>query len=59
MFLVITINLSTNDFTFEKKNQSTDQQYQLYKKLMEINDEKLSILNKKIKRKRLINIYSF
>ena len=33
------------------------EQYQLYKKRMEINDEKLSKLNKKFKRKRLINIY--
>ena len=30
---------------------SEDEQYQLHKKLMEINDEKLSQLNKKFKRK--------
>lgn len=36
---------------------SEDEQYELYKKMMEINDEKLSVLNKKFGRKRLINIY--
>lgn len=34
-----------------------DEQYELYKKLMEMNDEKLSKLNKRFKRKRLMNIY--
>lgn len=38
---------------------SEDEQYQLHKKLMDINDEKLSKLNKKFKRKRLINIYYY
>lgn len=37
---------------------SEDEQYELYKKLMEINDEKLAkLINKKFKRNRLINIY--
>lgn len=36
---------------------SEDEQYQLHKKLMDIIDEKLSKLNKKFKRKRLIKIY--
>ena len=36
---------------------SEDERYELYKKLMEINDEKLAKLNKKFKRNRLINIY--
>ena len=36
---------------------SEDEQYELYKKMMEINEEKLSELNKKFGRKRLINIY--
>lgn len=36
---------------------SDEEKHQLYKKLMEINDEKLSKLNEKFKRKRLINIY--
>ena len=36
---------------------SEDEQYQLHKKLMDIIDEKLSKLNKKFKRKKLINIY--
>ena len=69
MFLVITINLITNDLTFEKKNYqkkyhyqnkikegrnkfklvlSEEEQCKLCKKLVEINDEKLFILNKKL-----------
>lgn len=36
---------------------SEAEQYELYQKLMEINDEKLFKLNQKFKRKTLINIY--
>ena len=36
---------------------SEEEQYQLYKKMMEVNYEKLSKLNKRLKRKGLINIY--
>ena len=72
MFLVTTINRSMKDFTFGKNHYlnkikevrnkfklvlSEDEQYELYKKMMEINEEKLSELNKKFGRKRLINIY--
>lgn len=39
-------------------NLSADDKYELYKKLMKINKESIKKINKKFKRKRLINIFS-